>query len=132
MGDVGRSLLALGALNAALAVGLGAYGHHGVRPRVDAAAWLSFTTALDYHLLHALALALVGVFLLIRPASRWGKIAGGLLTAGVLLFCGSIYLKVLGDLPSLGSVTPLGGVCLMLGWGALALAAFANSEAASR
>jgi uncharacterized membrane protein YgdD (TMEM256/DUF423 family) len=34
----------------------------------------------------------------------------------VLLFSGSLYLLVLLDLPKLGMVTPLGGLCFIGGW----------------
>jgi uncharacterized membrane protein YgdD (TMEM256/DUF423 family) len=40
------------------------------------------------------------------------------------LFCGSLYLLALTDLPLLGFVTPVGGVVFLAGWAALAMAAW--------
>ncbi len=69
------------------------------------------------------ALALLGVAL----AGRWSgatiQVAGWLFVAGVLVFSGSLYLLVLTGQRWLGAVTPLGGVALLAGWLALALAA---------
>lgn len=52
------------------------------------------------------------------------KVAGGLLIAGMTMFSGSIYLLVLDPkrFKFLGPVTPLGGLCLIAGWGTLAFA----------
>lgn len=48
--------------------------------------------------------------------------AAGLLTAGMTMFSGSIYALVLDParFRFLGPVTPLGGLCLIGGWLALA------------
>ena len=50
------------------------------------------------------------------------KSAAFLLTAGMTLFSGSIYLLTLDPVrfKALGPVTPIGGLCLIAGWGALA------------
>jgi uncharacterized membrane protein YgdD (TMEM256/DUF423 family) len=49
-------------------------------------------------------------------------LAAGLLTAGMTMFSGSIYLLVLDPqrFKFLGPVTPIGGLCLIGGWVALA------------
>ncbi len=49
-------------------------------------------------------------------------VAGSLLTAGMTMFSGSIYALVLDParFRFLGPVTPLGGLCLIGGWIALA------------
>ena len=66
-------------------------------------------------------------------AGRWPgralRIAGGLLLAGTLLFSGSLYLLVLTGTRALASLTPFGGIAFMLGWLALAWAAFAAGRA---
>ena len=43
--------------------------------------------------------------------------------AGLLLFCGSLYALALGAPRQTGLVTPVGGLSLILGWLALAVAA---------
>jgi uncharacterized membrane protein YgdD (TMEM256/DUF423 family) len=56
-------------------------------------------------------------------SGSWFKAAGWLLIAGVLLFSGSLYALALGAPRVLGMVTPLGGLALILGWIAFAVAA---------
>lgn len=54
--------------------------------------------------------------------ARDNPVAAGLFTAGISLFSGSIYALVLDParFKFLGPVTPLGGLCLIGGWLALA------------
>lgn len=63
-----------------------------------------------------------GVLLLTAAVAPKNKLAAGLFTAGMTMFSGSIYLLVLDPqrFKVLGPVTPLGGLCLIAGWGALA------------
>jgi uncharacterized membrane protein YgdD (TMEM256/DUF423 family) len=109
-----------GALGA-LGVVLGAFGAHGLRARLDADALASWSTAVQYHLLHALALLALGLFS--TATGRPVSVPATLFTAGILLFSGSIYALVLGGPRWLGPVTPLGGLALIAGWAALAWSA---------
>ena len=115
--------LAVAAVLGAVGVVLGAFGAHGLRERLEPAQLASWGTAVQYHLLHSLALLALALY-----ASHSGRavtLPAGLWTAGVALFSGSIYLLVLTELRWLGPVTPLGGLCLIAGW--LALLALARS-----
>lgn len=103
-----------GALGA-LAVATGAFGAHGLEDKVTPERLATWETAARYHLAHALALGLVAA----HPATP--RVAGVLFTAGIALFAGSLYLLVLLDKGWLGAITPLGGLCLIAGWVALAL-----------
>jgi len=53
----------------------------------------------------------------------WIKIAGWLLLCGTALFSGSLYILVAAGLPFVAWITPLGGICLILGWTAFAVGA---------
>lgn len=101
----------------AIGVLLGAFGAHGLKNLVADAYLLEiWETGARYHLLHALALCAVAA----HPARP--KAAGGLFLAGIAVFSGSLYLMTLTDQRWLGAITPVGGVCFVLGWLALALA----------
>ncbi|SMQ51090.1 unnamed protein product [Zymoseptoria tritici ST99CH_3D7] len=107
----------VGALSAASSVGIGAFGAHGLKNRgLEPAKIASFQTAAHYQLVHSIALLVAEHA---APKNLWAK---GLFTAGITMFSGSIYLLVLDGqtFKSLGPVTPLGGMCLMGGWIALA------------
>lgn len=118
-----RLMLLLAACSGAVAVALGAFGAHGLKRRLGTDMLAVWETAVQYHLLHTLALFGVGLWLLQRPGS--GAATGGLLFAvGTLLFSGSLYMLALGGPRWLGPVTPLGGVCLIAGWLVLAWSAW--------
>lgn len=76
---------------------------------------------------HAIALVLVALLSATGLSRRLLGVAGGFFLAGILLFSGSLYLLVLTDIRWVGPVTPLGGVCFMVGWAAMAGAALRRS-----
>ena len=118
-----KIFLAVGGLYGLLGVALGAFGAHGLRDRLEASQLSSWQTAVQYQLIHAIALIVVGVWLLHTGAVAL-RYAGGLFVAGVALFSGSIYLLILTSATWLGPVTPLGGVALMAGWLGVVYAGF--------
>ena len=118
--------LAFGALLAAVAVGLGAFGAHGLKARLSADMLAIWHTAVQYHAWHAFGLLAVGF---LEP-SAWSKAAGVLLLVGIALFSGSFYALALGAPRSLGMVTPFGGLAFIAGWVSFALAViFARTPA---
>ncbi|KAI1198377.1 hypothetical protein F5X97DRAFT_150171 [Nemania serpens] len=107
----------LGCIYGATAVGFGAFGTHGLKKIVtDPAKVASFGTAAHYQLIHSVAL------LVAARAAPENKLAANLFTVGMTLFSGSIYALILDParFRFLGPVTPLGGLCLIAGWTALA------------
>lgn len=107
----------MGALFAAVAVGLGAFGAHGLKARLTSEMLGVWQTAVQYHAWHALGLLAVGL----SAPSGWSKAAGYLLAVGIVLFSGSLYALALGAPKALGAVTPLGGLAFILGWLAFAV-----------
>lgn len=109
-GQVTRLAAALGFL----AVALGAFGAHGLKPLLEhhgtAATW---ETAVLYHALHAVALLALAA----RP--RPPAFTAWCFLAGIVVFSGSLYVLALTGVRWLGAITPLGGVALLAGWAAL-------------
>ena len=117
-----RLFVVLGAVSAALAVAMGAFGAHALSETVTPDRIETWRTGAHYHLVHALALVAVGLV----AAHRDGRLvytAGWLFVAGTVLFAGSLYALVLTDTAVLGAITPLGGVAFIAGWLCLALGA---------
>lgn len=116
-------LCALAALTAAAAVGLGAYGAHGLA--VDDFLLDVWRTAVAYQMWHALG-AFACVWLDGKKSGRASTLAhvsGWLLILGALAFSSSLYGFVLmGDVPVQG-LAPAGGMIMMAGWALLAVAA---------
>jgi uncharacterized membrane protein YgdD (TMEM256/DUF423 family) len=125
----GVRFVSAGALNAFLAVLMGAFGAHMLRERfrIEAHYLDVWKTGVQYHLFHALALLYLGTIAEKLP----GKLAewiGALFALGMALFCGSLYLLALtslretGSVKWLGMITPGGGVCFLAAWALLAWA----------
>ena len=119
----GRWWIVLAGVSGALCVALGAYGAHGLQG--DAVLKGQFDTANRYHMWHTLAL--VGAALVQdRAGTRagpWAAGAAALFAVGILLFSGALYAATALGLWSLTFLAPWGGVALMAGWLALAVAA---------
>ena len=114
--------LVIAAVNGLLAVAAGAFGAHGLQGRIDAHALQVFETGTRYHMYHALASGLAA-FAIRDAAAGAATVASAFFLGGILLFSGSLYLLSLTGMKGFAFVTPFGGVCFLIGWGALALAA---------
>lgn len=101
----------------ALAVGLGAFGAHGLRDRLDAYSMGVYEKAVFYHFVHALGLLLVSVMARVGALteSAAGRV-GWLLLVGMLVFSGSLYLLAVTGVRTLGAITPLGGIAFIAAW----------------
>ncbi len=120
-----RHWIFLGCLLAGLAVGLGAFGAHGLGERLEEIHGEdldtvnkrieNWKTAAAYQMYHSLGIILVGMITLLRP-SKFAKIAGFLFLTGICLFSGLLYALVILEKPFLGAIVPLGGLSFIGGW----------------
>jgi uncharacterized membrane protein YgdD (TMEM256/DUF423 family) len=108
----------------ALGVVLGAFGAHALRGSIEPRLIETFQTAVQYQLIHALALLLVSLTMGWLGQSLSFEISAYAFMAGIILFSGSLYGLVLTEIRWLGPVTPLGGLCLIVGWLALLVGGF--------
>ena len=123
----GKQIIKLAAILGALAVGIGAFGAHGLKEilaetgRVD-----TFETGVKYHFYHSLSIFLIGILTMIKPDWKQLRTAAILMAVGVLIFSGSLYVLSLTGITWLGAITPLGGVAFIAGWVLVFLAASKN------
>jgi len=115
-----RVFAAGGAFLGALGVALGAFGAHALRGTLDEAALRLWHTAVEYQCWHALALFALALAPL--PVSRWRHVSAYAFAIGTVLFSGSLYALALDAPKFVGVVTPLGGIALIAGWLAAAMA----------
>ncbi|MAV84702.1 MAG: DUF423 domain-containing protein [Puniceicoccaceae bacterium] len=114
----------LGSILAFSAVLFGAFGAHALKETLSAHDSVqTWETAVRYQMWHALALILLSSNGLSNPIP---KMTGPCFVVGSLLFSGSLYGLALDGPKWLGPVTPLGGLCLMIGWLLLAHSSFNN------
>jgi uncharacterized membrane protein YgdD (TMEM256/DUF423 family) len=127
-GSMAKLFLVVGALLGGSAVGAGAFSTHALRAAISDSALSLIKTAAQYQMYHALALLAVGLLYLHKKQHSLAlNVSGCALITGALGFSGSLYgLGGLGaDSPVwIGLLTPIGGLFLLIGWSALAIAAF--------
>ncbi|MBI4289933.1 MAG: DUF423 domain-containing protein [Betaproteobacteria bacterium] len=123
-----KLFLAIGAFAMLAAVGLGAFGAHALKTRIAPELLAVYHTGVDYHFYHALGLLAVGLVALRTPESTYLRVSGWLMTAGILIFSGSLYALALTGVRALGAVTPFGGVAFLLAWAMFAIAVLRASR----
>lgn len=114
-----RAFLMAGALAMALGVAAGAYAAHAAKGAVHPDAARLLQSAVLYQLVHGLGIIAVALVARTQP-SAWLAAAGALLLAGIVLFCGALWILALTG-RSLGPVAPTGGVAFIAGWLCLAI-----------
>ena len=117
-----KTFLLLGSLAMMFAVGLGAFGAHGLKDKLPADMLAAYRTGIEYHFYHALGLLALGLIAARLPASVLVKWSGWLMAAGIVLFSGSLYLLALTGTRWLGAITPIGGAAWIIAWALLAAA----------
>ncbi|TLS51091.1 DUF423 domain-containing protein [Paenibacillus antri] len=123
---VTRTWVAAGAVSAFLSVAIGAFGAHGLQLE-DYYADI-YDTGVQYHMLHAVGMLLVG---LLGGSLRRPKLlswAGWAFVLGTALFSGSLYALSVTEISWLGAITPLGGVAFLTGWACVLSAALASRK----
>lgn len=118
--------MGLGALLVAAGTVVGAMGSHALRGVLAERQLQSLDTAVDYQILNALGLILVGLMIQNAPHARLQWCAR-MLVAGIACFCGGIYIMLAGAPRWLGLITPAGGVLLIAAWLLVAWHMFAAS-----
>lgn len=107
--------IGLGALNAFIAVAMGAFSAHALKGKLSEHYLSVIQTAADYQFYHALGLILIGM-LYQHNKARLNALSGWLMFSGIILFSGSLYALGLSGAKSLGMITPLGGLCFLIAW----------------
>ncbi|WP_040951776.1 DUF423 domain-containing protein [Gorillibacterium massiliense] len=112
-----QMFIALGSILMMVAVAIGAFGAHALKSKITPDKLKVYETGVHYHIAHALGLILVGLLVHQFPEAGLIVTGGWFLTAGIVLFSGSLYvLSVATKARFLGPVTPLGGLSFMIGW----------------
>ncbi len=111
-----KAFIITGAINAFLAVALGAFGAHGLKDKLDAHYLDIWKTGVTYQMFHAIGILMIGILLSKAAQSSLFTWSGWLMLAGIIFFSGSLYLLSLTKIGLLGAITPIGGVCFLAAW----------------
>ena len=126
----GLGWVSLGAVLAGLGVMLGAFGAHSLKAQLTEKKLATFYTATDYLGYHALGLIALGILMLVLDEEIRAKLerSARWISTGILLFPGSLYVLTFDGPRFFGPITPLGGLCFMIGWFTLAYSLFKYSR----
>lgn len=122
-----KQIIVIASLFGALAVVLGAFGAHGLKDLINPYGLEIWNKGVSYQFYHTFALLYLSTF--VRYKSKLVSLAALFFCLGIILFSGSLYLLALKDAYNLsiaafvGPITPLGGLCFILGWAFLFLSA---------
>jgi uncharacterized membrane protein YgdD (TMEM256/DUF423 family) len=112
------NLIRIAAISGAFCVALGAFGAHSLKESLSPEQLQVFETGVRYQFYHTFAILACGLL-----ASMMNTVfAARMFLAGIIGFSGSLYLlstRTLTGLESwtwLGPITPLGGLCFIIGW----------------
>lgn len=113
-----RLWMQLAAVSGFVAVAVGAFAAHGVH---DLRAAELLKTGALYDFMHAMATLACATFM--QMGALRARFAPAFFLSGVVLFSGSLYAMAAGAPNWVGAITPIGGLCFLIGWGVLAWAA---------
>lgn len=102
-----------------LAIIFGAFGAHALKKVLNPEQLTSFETGVRYQMYHAFFLLFLGLTTIVEEEKK--KVIYYLVLTGVLFFSGSIYLLSTKeitsvDISSIGFITPIGGLLLIVAW----------------
>ncbi|MED3937043.1 DUF423 domain-containing protein [Priestia megaterium] len=118
-----KLFLIIGAINAMLAVALGAFGAHGLEGKISEKYLEVWKTGVQYQMFHAMGLFFIAFLLNKFPQSSLLTASGWIMFAGIVLFSGSLYVLSTSGIKVLGAITPLGGVAFIVAWILIVVAA---------
>ena len=119
--------LVVAATSAMLAVVLGAFAAHGLKSTLSESMFSVFQTGVQYQFIHSIGIILL--VLLYRQQAQVTLVwSAGFMLAGIILFSGSLYALALTEIRWFGPITPVGGLCFIIGWATLVVAALKNGQ----
>ncbi len=125
-----RNIIVTAAIFGMLAVIAGAFGAHKLQELLTLKQLQVWHTAVEYQFYHVFALLFLSTFT--RFKNNLIVTSYYCFVLGIIFFSGSLYLLSAGRLTGLqnimwlGPITPIGGLLFIIGWAAMALAAFRN------
>ncbi len=117
-----KLVLIFASISGALAVGLGAFGAHALKAKLESSGNLdTYNTAVQYQFYHTIVLLFIG-FLMTKYSSQWLTTSSYAMMLGIIIFSGSLYVLAITNIKWLGAITPIGGLGFICGWAFLAVA----------
>ncbi|NEN91169.1 MAG: DUF423 domain-containing protein [Okeania sp. SIO3H1] len=118
-----RVFLVIASILGGLSVVGDSFATHALKEKLSQYSLDIFQTGARLQMYHSLALLMVAFLLTIEELPQGLMLAAGYaFIIGIAIFSGSLYALSLTEIKSLGAITPIGGVTLIIGWGCMAVA----------
>lgn len=101
----------ISAVSGFTAVAIGAFGAHGLREKLSSEMLEVYKTGVLYQFIHTIVLLVLSLTNFIKS-----KLSSIFFLAGIILFSFSLYLYSTTGIQFFAMITPVGGVCFLIGW----------------
>ena len=106
-----KTWIVISAVSGFTAVAIGAFGAHGLKEKLTAEMLEVYKTGVFYQFVHTAVLLILSLTNFIKT-----KIPSIFFLLGIILFSFSLYIYSTSDIQFFAMITPIGGVCFLIGW----------------
>jgi uncharacterized membrane protein YgdD (TMEM256/DUF423 family) len=106
-----KSWIIISAVSGFTAVAIGAFGAHGLKEKLTSEMIEVYKTALLYQFIHTIVLLILSLANFTKT-----KVASVFFLLGIILFSFSLYIYSTSGIEFFAMITPIGGVCFLIGW----------------
>jgi uncharacterized membrane protein YgdD (TMEM256/DUF423 family) len=106
-----KTWIIISAVSGFTAVAIGAFGAHGLKEKLTAEMLEVYKTGVFYHFIHTIVLLILSLTNFLKT-----RIASIFFLLGIILFSFSLYIYSTSDIQFFAMITPVGGVCFLIGW----------------
>jgi len=106
-----KTWIIISAVSGFTAVAIGAFGAHGLRENLTPQMLEVYKTGVLYQFIHTIVLLILSLTNFIKS-----KIPSIFFLAGIILFSFSLYIYSISGNQFFAMITPIGGVCFVIGW----------------
>jgi uncharacterized membrane protein YgdD (TMEM256/DUF423 family) len=103
--------LIISAISGFTAVAIGAFGAHGLRAKLSTEMLEVYKTGVLYQLIHSVVLLALSLNNQIKA-----QLPSIFILSGIILFSFSLYIYSTSGIRFFAMITPIGGVCFLIGW----------------
>ena len=101
----------ISAISGFTAVAIGAFGAHGLKEKLADDMLEIYKTGVLYQFIHTIVLLILSLTNFIKT-----NVASVFFLVGIILFSFSLYVYSISGVKVFAMITPLGGVCFLIGW----------------
>ncbi|HEY6435884.1 MAG TPA: DUF423 domain-containing protein [Ignavibacteriaceae bacterium] len=120
-----KTWIIISAISGFTAVAIGAFGAHGLREKLSSEMLEVYKTGVLYQFIHTIVLLILSLTDYIKS-----KMPSIFFLLGIILFSFSLYIYSISGNQFFAMITPVGGICLLIGWFWLIVEVFRRKDKA--